>query len=300
MMPSAGRVLRMSYLAAVVAGVMFFVMSVAWLGVWPARALAEQARVTGPEHTVAPTASEGRGRAIYAREGCAYCHSQQVRFTDADVTRFGAPTLAWESRGDTPQLMGTRRIGPDLSRAAGTRSLDWHFAHLWAPRSVVPSSVMPAYRSLFQGGPGAPTQAARDLVAYLETLGRARELLGSDALAMTASHAHTDGLAPVTELNAHPARTRRNGDVPVLSANGDWDRGKSVYAAKCAACHGETMAGDGPGTVALRPRATNLAAHNYAQERLVHVLWNGVSGTAMPAAPTTRPPGGFSACRRNA
>jgi len=282
-MTTSGRVLRMSYLAASVAGVAFFVMSVAWLGVWPARTLAEQARLTGPEHIVALTSSEMRGRAIYAREGCAYCHSQQIRFVDADIARFGAPTLAWEGRSDTPQLMGTRRIGPDLSRAGGTRSADWHFAHLWAPRSVVPASVMPSYRSLFDDGPGAPTQGARDLVAYIETLGRARELLGADALATSASHAHMDGLAPVTLLNAHPARARRTGDVPAFPPFGDWDRGKVLFATNCAACHGATMRGDGSGTEGLRPRATNLAEHTYAADRLASVLWNGVAGTAMPA-----------------
>ena len=61
-----GPVLRMSYLAASVAGVAFFVLSVAWLGVWPARKLAEQARVSGPERALALTASEQRGRAVYA------------------------------------------------------------------------------------------------------------------------------------------------------------------------------------------------------------------------------------------
>jgi cbb3-type cytochrome oxidase cytochrome c subunit/mono/diheme cytochrome c family protein len=273
----------MSYLVGSVAGVAFFVLSVAWLGVWPARALAEQARLTGPEHALLLTASELRGRAIYAREGCAYCHSQQIRFTNEDVTRFGSPTLAWESRGDTPQLMGTRRIGPDLSRAGGTRSADWHFAHLYSPRSVVPSSVMPAYRSLFAGRPDAPLQGAHDLVAYIETLGRARELQGSADVAAGAPDSHMRGLVHPSVLNAHPARARRTGGVPVLPADGDWDRGKALYAAKCAACHGETLAGDGPGTEALRPRATNLAAHSYAQERLVQVLWNGVAGTAMPA-----------------
>lgn len=277
------RALRMSYLAASIAGVAFFVLSVAWLGVWPARVLTEQARLTGPEHAIALTASEVRGRAIYAREGCAYCHTQQVRFTDADAARFGAPTLAWESRRDTPQLMGTRRIGPDLSRASGTRSADWHFAHLYAPRSVVPASVMPAYRSLFAGSPDAPLQSAYDLVAYIETLGRARELLGADALATTASHGHGDGLAPVTVLNAHPARARRTGDVPVLPADGNRERGAELYAKSCATCHGPQLAGDGPGTQSLRPRATNLAEHSYSRERLARALWNGVAGTAMPA-----------------
>ncbi len=96
------------------------------------------------------------------------------------MARFGAPTLAWETRFDYPHLWGTRRIGPDLSRTAGTRSADWHFAHLFAPRSIVSQSVMPAYPALFDGAADRPRQEARDLLAYLESLGRARELAGPE------------------------------------------------------------------------------------------------------------------------
>jgi cytochrome c oxidase cbb3-type subunit 2/cytochrome c oxidase cbb3-type subunit I/II len=274
----------MSYLVASVAGVGFFVLSVAWLGVWPARRLALDAARTGPEHAVELTASEARGRVVYAREGCAYCHTQQVRFTQADIARFGAPTLAWETRRDTPHMLGTRRIGPDLSRAGGTRSEDWQLTHLYSPRSVVASSVMPSYRYLFDGAPDAPKQEARDLVAYIETLGRARELAGAEgqARAETASHAHMDGLTAAATLNAHSARTRRTGEVPALPV-GDRDRGVTLYAQHCAACHGPARAGDGPGAAGLRPRPTNLAEHDYTEMRLAQALWNGVAGTAMPA-----------------
>jgi len=284
-MNQPARVLRMSYLVASVAGVGFFVLSVAWLGVWPARRLAEDARRTAPEHVLALTPSEWRGRAIYAKEGCAYCHTQQIRFTDADVARFGAPTLAWETRADTPHMLGTRRIGPDLSRVGGTRSEDWHLTHLFAPRSVVPSSVMPPYRHLFDGGPGQPKQSARDLVAYLDTLGRARELAGAEGEARAAdvSHAHRAGLAPSSVLNAHPARTRRTGDVPALLPTGDAFLGAALYANHCAACHGLSGAGDGPGAASLRPRPANLGVHSYRLERLAEVLWHGVDGTSMPA-----------------
>ena len=55
--------------------------------------------------------------------------------------------------------MGTRRIGPDLSRSANTRTEDWHYAHLYAPRSVVPDSIMPSYAEAF-GLSFAESQAA--------------------------------------------------------------------------------------------------------------------------------------------
>ena len=86
-----GRAVRMAYLVASVAGVAFFVMSVVLLGVWPRRVLEAETRAMAPDHALALTASETRGRAIYGREGCAYCHTQQVRYLHADMTRFGAP-----------------------------------------------------------------------------------------------------------------------------------------------------------------------------------------------------------------
>ena len=92
----------MAYLAAAVAGVAFFVMSVALLGVWPGRVLDRQVRAMSPERPLGLTVSEERGRTVYSREGCAYCHTQQVRFVHADMRRFGAPTLAWETRFDFP------------------------------------------------------------------------------------------------------------------------------------------------------------------------------------------------------
>lgn len=288
MSAQSGRALRMSYLVASVAGVAFFVMSVVLLGVWPGRVLEEQSRAMAPEHPLALSASEQRGRLVYSREGCAYCHTQQIRYLHADMTRFGAPTLAWETRFDYPHLWGTRRIGPDLAREGATRSQDWQFAHLYAPRALVPDSVMPPYASLFDGSPDRPRQEARDLVAYLDTLGRAREIAGpeADARARAACNCPDDEMAQMAfsgPLNAHPARTRPRGGAPALPAAADLDRGERLYAANCAGCHGVRGEGDGPGVAGLAPRPTNLAEHEYTSAHLAEVLWNGVAGTAMQA-----------------
>ena len=97
---NAGRFLRMSYLVASVAGVLFFAMSVVLLGIWPGRVLENETRVMSPAHPLGLSVSEQRGRDIYSREGCAYCHTQQVRYLHSDMSRFGAPTLAWETRFD--------------------------------------------------------------------------------------------------------------------------------------------------------------------------------------------------------
>jgi cytochrome c oxidase cbb3-type subunit 2/cytochrome c oxidase cbb3-type subunit I/II len=288
MTAQAGRSLRMAYLAASIAGVAFFVMSVALLGVWPGRVLERQVRAMSPERPLGLTVSEERGRAIYGREGCAYCHSQQVRFVHADMKRFGAPTMAWETRFDVPHLWGTRRIGPDLARAGSVRTDDWHYAHLFAPRSVVVDSVMPSYAWLFDEAPDHPTQGARDLVAYLQTLGRARELAGpeGEARARERCDCPDDAMSQMafaSPINASPARTRRGSDVPAFPSEVDDARGRMLYVANCASCHGPAGRGDGPGAASLLPAPSDLAAHEYTTARVADALWNGVAGTAMQA-----------------
>jgi cytochrome c oxidase cbb3-type subunit 2/cytochrome c oxidase cbb3-type subunit I/II len=290
----------MAYLAASIAGVAFFVMSVALLGVWPGRVLERQVRTMSPERPLGLTVSEERGRVIYGREGCAYCHTQQIRYVHADMQRFGAPTLAWETRFDFPHLWGTRRIGPDLARAGSVRTDDWHFTHLFAPRSVVADSVMPSYAWLFDGAPDRPTQGARDLVMYLQSLGRARELSGpeGDARARERCNCPDDSMlqmAFASTLNASPARTRTGGaDVPAFPADVDERRGSLLYAANCASCHGPRGAGDGPGAASLVPTPSDLSAHEYTAARVADALWNGVAGTAMQAW-RDYPPGDLAA-----
>ena len=284
-----GRVLRMSYLVASVAGVAFFAMSVLLLGVWPERVLQADTAAMAPPGFTGLTPSEARGRAIYAREGCAYCHTQQVRYLESDMRRFGAPTLAWETRFDYPHLWGTRRIGPDLARESGNHPDDWQFAHLFNPRAIAPLSVMPASPWLFEGAPDRPRQDARDLVAYLSSLGRARELAGpeGEARALKACQCAGDPMAMMAfhapAVNASPARARLTGDVPPLPAAGDRARGDRLFADYCAGCHGAAGHGDGPGAAGLRPQRSSLAEHRYTRGRVAESLWNGVAGTAMPA-----------------
>ncbi|MFZ5780567.1 MAG: cytochrome-c oxidase, cbb3-type subunit II [Pseudomonadota bacterium] len=94
------------------------------------------------------TPLEVLGRDIYIREGCYVCHSQQIRPFKDEVERYGHYSLAAESMYDKPFQWGSKRTGPDLARVGGRYSNDWHVAHLKAPRSVVPESIMPAYSFL--------------------------------------------------------------------------------------------------------------------------------------------------------
>ena len=104
------------------------------------------------EHRAADyTPLEQRGRAVYIREGCWYCHSQYVRPVTGETRRWGPITQAGEYAYDLPHLFSTRRIGPDLSRVGLKYSDAWHLAHFWNPRMLSPDSIMPRFTALFDG-----------------------------------------------------------------------------------------------------------------------------------------------------
>ncbi len=120
-----------------------------------------------------------RGRDVYIGEACWHCHSQYVRPVSNESLRYGPVSQPGEYQNplNLPQLFGTRRVGPDLSRESGKHTNDWHFAHLYNPKSVEPRSVMPTYPWYFDekivDGKTVilPKQQAVDLVAYLQWLG---------------------------------------------------------------------------------------------------------------------------------
>ncbi|MEM8869008.1 MAG: cytochrome-c oxidase, cbb3-type subunit II [Pseudomonadota bacterium] len=93
---------------------------------------------------------EMEGRNIYIREGCYVCHSQMIRPMRDEVERYGHYSLAAESMYDHPFQWGSKRTGPDLARVGGRYSDDWHVAHMYNPRDLVPESVMPGYPHLAQ------------------------------------------------------------------------------------------------------------------------------------------------------
>lgn len=292
-----------AYAIVFVAGLGFFALSFVVLAIVPGRTLDKEVAARTPQDMPQYSAAELRGREVYAREGCAYCHTQQVRFVPADVGRWGAPTEAWETRYDYPQLWGTRRIGPDLARESGVRPDDWQLTHLYDPRATVKDSVMPPYPWLFAGNAGKPSAEALDLVAYLQTLGRARALSGYDeAIAegsSTGAVTAMDGAAePGLLPRAHPVTTQALPGIdapPLQMPNGAADRadavehGQALFAANCASCHGPAGAGDGIASTSLQPRPANLGAAQFDERRLATALWNGVPGTAMPAWRDLRP-----------
>jgi cytochrome c oxidase cbb3-type subunit I/II len=95
---------------------------------------------------IAPyTSLELAGRDLYVREGCYYCHSQQIRPLAAEVLRYGEPSTVAESMYDHPFQWGSKRTGPDLARLGKKYPDLWHYRHMIDPRAVSSLSIMPAY-----------------------------------------------------------------------------------------------------------------------------------------------------------
>jgi len=115
-----------------------------------------------------------RGQEVYRANGCFYCHTQQVRATglapefqttNAIVRYLGADiergwgqrlSVARDYLRDQPVMIGSRRVGPDLTNIGMRRPNDpvqanllWHLRHLYDPPSVAEGSAMPAHRFLF-------------------------------------------------------------------------------------------------------------------------------------------------------
>ncbi len=120
------------------------------------------------------TALEEKGRMIYRREGCYYCHTMQVRrqpMYDAEGrlmrdkngaimyrpipadTVFsdigGGPTHPGDYVYDKPHLLGTERTGPDLFYEGIKRpQKEFHYQHFRNPQSTEPQSLMPPFNFL--------------------------------------------------------------------------------------------------------------------------------------------------------
>ena len=130
----------------------------------------------GPTEAAPYTALQLKGRAIYVREGCWYCHTQQTRTLVADTKRSGwrgvdSPiSTPDEFVYDKPHMFGTKRTGPDLSRVGGKYDTQWHRTHFRNPRDLVPGSVMPPFPWIVNN-----PEEFTALVAYIQTLGRAKD-----------------------------------------------------------------------------------------------------------------------------
>jgi cytochrome c oxidase cbb3-type subunit I/II len=148
------------------------------------------------------TPLQERGRRVYLREGCWYCHSQYVRPVTGETRRWGPVSEAGEYNYDTPHLFGTRRIGPDLTRVGLKYGDEWHYAHFWNARMLTPESIMAPYEGLFD----APNQRIKIVDAggnkTLEATPFTRSLFNFDSKDQIKLTPNADGLLFVP-LEAH-------------------------------------------------------------------------------------------------
>lgn len=131
-----------------------FFFTVAFLGVFSIAGLIEIlpdfAQASRPVSGLKPyTMLETAGRQVYIKDSCNACHSQLIRPFKSETDRYGLYSLSGEYAYDRPFLWGSKRTGPDLHRVGNYRTTDWHENHMWEPTSVVPGSIMPAYKHMF-------------------------------------------------------------------------------------------------------------------------------------------------------
>jgi cytochrome c oxidase cbb3-type subunit II len=207
------------------------------------------------------TKEEQAGKLLYIQNGCVSCHTQQVRDVDMDKMWGKRPGIAADYAGskrisfwiNSANLMGTERTGPDLVNVGNRQSSkDWNLLHLFNPRSVQESSIMPAFPWMFeikdkadagdvivnvpaefldgQKGVVVARQDALNLVAYIQSLKQV-EL--------------PDG-APVPQFLYK--QEKKNAETTATSASPGLDAA-ALYATNCQSCHqanGEGLKGAFP------------------------------------------------------
>ncbi len=236
------------------------------------------------------TEQEALGKAIFVKEGCIACHTQQVRNVEMDKVWGDRPSVASDyarnTRPDiwrnTANLLGSERTGPDLTNIGKRQpGKEWHLIHLYSPRSVVGQSIMPAYPWLFEikesaaaadvtvqvpedyrkgiKGDIVATEDALNLVAYLQSLKQV---------------SLPDG-KPVPKF-LYPRQV-----TPSLGGVGSQEEpamdGASLYAANCQSCHqanGEGLPG------AFPPLKGSTIVQNEDPTTFVTVIMKGYNGRA--------------------
>lgn len=213
-----------------------------------------------------------KGRRIYIREGCWYCHSLYIRPGVGEDRRWGPLSEFGEYSQDLPHLLGTRRIGPDLTRAGGKYGDDWHVAHFFNPRIVVPDSIMPRFTWFFKKEKGqyVLNEDGKAIIAFIQNLGMTRGRW----------------------RDMFPSQNIIYGSYYV-STKESVKNGQKAYLRRCAGCHGEK--GDGRGLAAefflTKPRDLTSGTYKFRttpsgalplDSDLFRTITAGIRGTAMP------------------
>ena len=91
----------------------------------------------------------GKGKIMFVREGCWWCHTLLPEETQ-DWQYFGAPPMLGDFNGESPTAFGSDRKAPDLTHVGSRNSSkEWMIMHFFNPRLVQPHSIMPRYDYLW-------------------------------------------------------------------------------------------------------------------------------------------------------
>ncbi|HEY9680180.1 MAG TPA: cbb3-type cytochrome c oxidase subunit II [Oculatellaceae cyanobacterium] len=208
-------------------------------------------------------ANAARGRQVYVREGCFYCHTQFNRLQDRG---YGPLVKAGDYVYETPHQLGTARTGPDLTNEGGRMSSEWQKAHLVQPRAVKPGSIMPSFSYLSD-------RDMNDLVAYIQSLGNRR----TPVAYVEAPDEYTSNTEAGRKLIA-----RKTVDT---NATASANAGRGIYTQNCAVCHGLEGYGNGPNSISLEKKPANFSRaffKQYPDEFWFYRVSEGVPGTRMP------------------
>ena len=282
--------MKQAKLIALIAGFGFFFLALMLQGIFPY--LMKESQVKTVTKTVRTSLGELtevkaeavpytelllKGRQIYIREGCWYCHSQYLRPTAGENRRWGPVSEFGEYAHDLPHLFGTRRIGPDLTRVGGKYGDDWHAAHFFDPRMVVPDSVMPEFPWFFRKEPvdgrRVLSEEGKAVTAYVQNLGM-RKGKWRDAFSYQ-----------IVEWGSSS-----------IESTASIEHGRAVYKRRCIGCHGEKGDGKGtaPGTVLFAialPRDFTAGVYKFRttptgsvplDSDIYRTITVGIRGTAMP------------------
>lgn len=268
---------------ALTAGAVFVALSIL-IAILPAFQMQE----TEPIPDQKPlTAQQEKGLAVYVKENCMACHTQQVRNIEMDKMWGDRPSIPSDyyfskKRMDiwrqSPSLLGSERTGPDLTNIGKRQSSeDWHLLHLYNPRAVVSESVMPSYPWLFKvvdstlvkpdekvvavpqeffnkkGKKVVAREEALLLVEYLKSL-KQTDLPGGDI---------ADFIPALRKIQEEGMQGGSGGGKP---------DGANLYKQTCAACHqdnGKGVAG------AFPPLAGSKIVTDKDPETLIRIILQG-------------------------
>jgi cytochrome c oxidase cbb3-type subunit 2 len=212
------------------------------------------------------SALELAGRDIYQREGCVNCHTQTVRPLGSEVARYykGDParpisakySLAGEFAYDHPFLWGSKRTGPDLAFEGWIKpSASWQRAHLRDPQAKVPRSNMPSY-AFIEKAALDPADVASHLralakvgVPYTAAMIAEQTALLAGKTEMDALVAYTLSLGKYVDRSAAGVQLDLEEPNPLANDVAAVKKGGELFAANCAACHGD----EGQGTEGVAP-----------------------------------------------